>query len=257
MRAQFVTSQDGTRIAYDVTGSGPALMLLHGAGKSRKDWHKVGYVERLKKDFTVITVDIRGTGESEFLTDIGDYAIEKVCADLNAVADACEVRRFAVWGFSFGGNLAQYLGAWSDRVTAIAVIGVPFGPAVDEEFDRYIDEFVEKYRLLARAYDEGKLTEKKRKSAIKGRSPVWMACFQAMREWPRIDPGDIRCPTLLLVGTRNRNVMNWVRSNGEALDSARVQVEIIEGLSHQQEFSQIDRVCPVVSSFLRSPTEEM
>jgi pimeloyl-ACP methyl ester carboxylesterase len=61
-------------------------------------------VERLKEEFTVITVDIRGTGESDFLTDIGDYTIEKICADLNAVADACEIQGFAVWGFSFGGN---------------------------------------------------------------------------------------------------------------------------------------------------------
>lgn len=257
MTTQFVTSSDGARIAYDVTGSGSALMLLHAAGKTRKDWHKVGYVERLKEDFIVITVDIRGTGESEFLTNIADYAIEKICADLNAVADICDVQQFAVWGFSFGGNIARYLGAWSDRTTAIAVIGVPFGPAVDEEFDRYIDEFVKKYGPLAQAYDEGTLTEKKRKSAIKGRIPVWMACFQAMRDWPSIAPADIRCPTLLLVGTKNKRVMNWVRLNREALDSAKVHIEVIEGLTHQQEFSQIDQVYPVVSSFLKNPREKM
>jgi pimeloyl-ACP methyl ester carboxylesterase len=231
-------------------------MLLHGAGKTSQDWYKVGYVERLMEHFTVITVDIRGTGESEFLTDIGDYGIEKICADLYAVADACEIRRFAVWGFSFGGNIARYLGAWSERVTAIAIIGVPFGPAVDEAFDRYIDQFVEKYGPLVRAYNEGELAEKKRRSAIKGRIPVWMACFQAMREWPSIDPGEIRCPTLLLVGTRNSNTLNWVKSNRPVLDGTGVQVEIIEGLSHQQEFSQIDRVYPAVSAFLRRQTAD-
>jgi len=39
-------------------------MLLHGAGKTRRDWHRLGYVERTKEDFTVITVDIRGNGEA-------------------------------------------------------------------------------------------------------------------------------------------------------------------------------------------------
>jgi pimeloyl-ACP methyl ester carboxylesterase len=148
------------------------------------------------------------------------------------------------------------MGAWSERVTAIAVIGVPFGPTVDEAFDRYIDEFVEKYGPLVRAYDGDELTEKERQSAIKGRIPVWVACLQAMREWPSIAPGDIRCPTLLVVGTKNRNVMNWVRSNREALDSAGVQVEVIEGLSHQQEFSQIEQVYPLVSVFLKGQGEE-
>ena len=71
----FSTSVGGTRIAYDVTGSGSALMLLHGAGKTRRDWHKLGYVERLKDDFTVITADIRGTGDSDHLYDIVDYAL--------------------------------------------------------------------------------------------------------------------------------------------------------------------------------------
>ncbi len=50
-KSQHVNTHDGTRIAYDVTGDGPALMLLHGAGKTRQDWHKLGYVERLKGDF--------------------------------------------------------------------------------------------------------------------------------------------------------------------------------------------------------------
>ncbi len=257
MSTQFVASKDGTRIAYDVTGHGPALMLLHGAGKTRKDWHKAGYVERLQDDFTVISVDIRGTGESDFLTEIADYAIETICADLDAVADAvdaehsCDAQRFAVWGFSLGGNIARYLGAWSERITAAVIVGVPFGPAVDEAFDRYIDEFVKKYGDLAQAYKEGTLAEKKRKSAIKGRIPVWIACFQAMRDWPSVHPGDMRCPALLLAGTRNKGAMSWVRSNREALDSAGVVVEIIEGLNHQQEFSQIDRVFPAVSAFLK------
>lgn len=61
MATRFSVSKDGTRIAYDVTGQGPALMLLHGAGKTRQDWGKVGYVDRLKDDFTVIAIDIRGT----------------------------------------------------------------------------------------------------------------------------------------------------------------------------------------------------
>jgi pimeloyl-ACP methyl ester carboxylesterase len=62
MSNKDLITTEGIRIAYDVIGQGPALMLLHGAGKTRKDWKKVGYVERLKDEFKIINVDIRGSG---------------------------------------------------------------------------------------------------------------------------------------------------------------------------------------------------
>ncbi len=53
---QFVTSKDGTKIAYDVTGSGPVVILLHGGGQERQvvaprpaTW------TRLAKEFRVVT----------------------------------------------------------------------------------------------------------------------------------------------------------------------------------------------------------
>jgi pimeloyl-ACP methyl ester carboxylesterase len=250
MTTLYSTSPDGTRIAYELTGRGPALMLLHGAGKTRRDWRKAGYIERLKDDFTVITVDIRGSGDSDSPIEIGDYSIEKIYADLLAVADVCNVSHFAIWGYSFGGNIARYLGAWSERVTSVAVIGVPFGPAVDDDFDRFIDEFIEKWEPLVQAQHKDSLDEKDRQSAIKGRVPVWLSCFQAMRKWPSIEPGDMRCPAMLFVGTRNKNTLGWVQANRLTLDRTNVCVAIVEGLNHMQEFTQIDRVFPSVASFL-------
>jgi pimeloyl-ACP methyl ester carboxylesterase len=252
MSTQFVTTSDGARIAYDVIGQGSALMLLHGAGKTRNDWHKVGYIDRLKEDFRIINIDIRGSGESDCLTRIDDYAIEKIYQDLVEVAEACGVKQMRVWGYSFGGNIARYLGAWSDRVKAIAVIGVPFGCVVQEEFDRYIDEFIEKYGPLARSYNEEKMSVKQHKSAIKGRIPVWVACFQAMRGWPSIEANDVNCAALLLAGTKNRSVLEWLKENEESLEKTRVRIEIVKGLTHQQEFSQIDRVYPIVRSFFEN-----
>lgn len=251
MVTSFVTSADGTRIAYDVTGHGPVLMLLHGAGKTRRDWYKAGYVDRLRDDFTVVTVDLRGSGESDFLTEMVDYAVERLCDDLNAVADACAIQRFLIWGYSFGGNIARYLGAWSDRVAATAVIGIPFGPAVDHDFDRFITEFVAKWQPLADAYKAGSVTERQKASAVKGRIPAWVACFQAMRSWPSIMPADMRCPTLLVVGTRNQTALTWVKAHQTALDQTNVQVAIIDGLDHPHEFSDIERVFPIVSAFFR------
>ena len=70
---RFATSSDGARIAYDVTGSGPAVMLLHGGGQTRRPWHDAGYVERLAQEFTVITLDLRANGESDRPTQPSKY----------------------------------------------------------------------------------------------------------------------------------------------------------------------------------------
>jgi pimeloyl-ACP methyl ester carboxylesterase len=256
MTTLFTTSPDGTRIAYDVTGSGPFLVLLHGAGKTRRDWHKAGYVKRLRDDFAVIAMDIRGSGESDRLFEASDYDIESVCQDVIAVADACGAAQFAVWGFSLGGNIARYLAAWSERVTAAIIIGVPFGPAVHEDFDRTITELVQKWEPLVAAYNQGTLSEdvpqKERKPIASGLIPVLLAFLQAMRSWPSIEPADVDCPTPLLAGTKNKLVTKCMEGNQEPLRSAGVQVEAVKGLTHNQEFTKVDRVFPVVSSFLKS-----
>jgi pimeloyl-ACP methyl ester carboxylesterase len=96
MTAEYVTTRGGVRIAYDVVGQGPGLVLLHGAGKTRKDWHSAGYVSRLREDFRVVCVDIRGSGESDYLTRIEDYAVEEIVGDLEVVADACGVEQYGI-----------------------------------------------------------------------------------------------------------------------------------------------------------------
>jgi pimeloyl-ACP methyl ester carboxylesterase len=251
MKPQLCHFPDGTRIAYNIIGSGPALLLLHGLGKSRLDWHKLGYVDRLQQDFTVITVDLRGSGDSEPYSEPADYTIEKICNDLYAVADACTVEKFAVWGYSFGGNIARYLAAWSTRVTAVAVIGVPLGPAVDETFSHYINEFEQRYGHLAQAAQQGGLSQNQRPSVLKGHIPQFLACFKAMRQWPTLALAEIRCPLLLLAGTKNKNVIDWIETHRQPLAETNIRVETVAGLTHPQEFSQVERVFPRVSLFLK------
>jgi pimeloyl-ACP methyl ester carboxylesterase len=42
MATKFTTSEDGSRIAYDCSGNGPPILLVHGGGRNRQEWHEAG-----------------------------------------------------------------------------------------------------------------------------------------------------------------------------------------------------------------------
>ena len=65
-------SKDGTRIAYDKTGQGPALLLVAGAFQDRKAMR--AYAGPLSEHFTVYNYDRRGRGESG---DNQPYVVER------------------------------------------------------------------------------------------------------------------------------------------------------------------------------------
>jgi len=257
MNTSFATSTDGTRIAYDVAGSGPAVMLLHGGGHTRRNWHEVGYIERMRVGFTVITVDIRGNGESDMPIDSIDYTTDKLSQDLLAVADACGVERFTIWGFSYGGNVGRYLATQSDRVAKMIIVGIPFGLGASGAFRRSIEDFRAHWTPIVQAQRAGTLdlsalSREDRDSMQRRDIPVALAWLTAMLDWTAIEPADLRCPTLWLVGSENENAISSTRHYEAALTESNVQFCIVDGLNHMQEFTNIDRVLPVMLSFIQS-----
>lgn len=98
----FVTSLDGTRIGYAISGKGPPLLLVDGAFCSRKFGPMPTLAPLLAPHFTVITVDRRGRGESG---DTAPYAVERELEDLKAVAATVDGPLF-VYGTSSGAVLA-------------------------------------------------------------------------------------------------------------------------------------------------------
>ncbi|MCK9364761.1 MAG: alpha/beta hydrolase [Syntrophales bacterium] len=80
---EYVTSKDGTQIAYERRGEGPPLVLVHGAAADHSRWKSL--LPALKKYFTVYAVDRRGRGQSG---DVRAYAIEREYEDVVAVVDS-------------------------------------------------------------------------------------------------------------------------------------------------------------------------
>ncbi|KQU68291.1 alpha/beta fold hydrolase [Phycicoccus sp. Root101] len=82
---RFVTSDDGTRIAYDVTGTGPAVVVVEGALCQRSMGTGQALTPLLSKDHAVHAYDRRGRGESG--PGSTAYTVEREVEDLVAVLE--------------------------------------------------------------------------------------------------------------------------------------------------------------------------
>src|SRR6266567_1477408 len=97
---QFVTSKDGTRIAYDKTGDGPAVLIVLGALNKRTSGTKLAKL--LAARFTAVSYDRRGRGDS---SDSASYAPEREVEDIAALIDAVG-EPVCLYGHSSGAALA-------------------------------------------------------------------------------------------------------------------------------------------------------
>jgi pimeloyl-ACP methyl ester carboxylesterase len=120
----YIVSQDGTRIAYERLGSGPAVVLIDGAMCSRAFGPMPKIAGLLKSHFTVYHYDRRGRGESG---DTLPYSKAREVEDIDALVRAAGGSAFAV-GLSSGAALALEAAASGLPLRRLAVYEPPFMP---------------------------------------------------------------------------------------------------------------------------------
>jgi pimeloyl-ACP methyl ester carboxylesterase len=117
-----VTSADGTVIAYEHTGSGPALVLVDGALCYRGAGPMDPLAAALRDRFTVYTYDRRGRGES---SDTAPYAVAREVEDLRALIARAGGEAY-VYAISSGAALALATAAAGSGITGLALYEPPF-----------------------------------------------------------------------------------------------------------------------------------
>lgn len=134
---QTVLSADGTTIAYQRSGAGPAVVLVVGAFCDRHS--TASLAARLAPTFTVYEYDRRGRGDSG---DTAPYAVDREVEDLAAVVAAADgpVR---VFGHSSGAALALEAAAGGVAIDRMVVYEPPYTgrtvAAVAEELTALVD----------------------------------------------------------------------------------------------------------------------
>ena len=131
---QTVQSADGTTIAYEQAGTGPALILVGGALNNR--YSAANLVPLLAESFTVVSYDRRGRGDS---ANTPPYAVAREVEDLRALAEAAD-GPVHLYGHSSGGILSLEAAAAGVPVRKIAVYEPPYLTGGGDDWQAFVDK---------------------------------------------------------------------------------------------------------------------
>jgi len=255
-----VTSNDGTQIACEKSGIGPAVILVDGALCSRSFGPMSKLAELLSPHFTVYAYDRRGRGDSG---DTQPYALTREIEDIEALIEEAGGSAF-VFGTSSGACLsleaAIQLG---DKIKKLAMYEAPYNSekAVQQVWKEYRKQLAE---LLAadRRGDAAALFMKSvgtPDEQIEGmrQSPIW-PMFEAVaptlaydaaalgedRSVPIQRASRVTVPALVMNGT----TIPFMRDTAQALANAMPHAEhcTLEGQSHDV---NLEVIAPVLVEF--------
>ncbi len=137
-----VTSKDGTKIAYDKRGTGPAVILVDGALCYRSFGPMTHLAELLAPHFSVYAYDRRGRGDS---SNSKPYAVEREVEDIGALIKETGGSAF-LFGTSSGGCLALEAAIrLGDKIRKLAIYEPPYNSekAAGPDWQKYRKQLAE------------------------------------------------------------------------------------------------------------------
>ena len=105
--------------SYCISGSGPAIIFVHGIGARKSAWDKV--IVHLEDRFTCVSYDLRGHGDSPK----GElpYSLDVLCEDLEALRVSLNLQKIHIVGHSLGGMIGpQYAKSYPGNVLSVSLL---------------------------------------------------------------------------------------------------------------------------------------
>ena len=264
---ETVTSADGTEIAFERTGSGPPLVLVHGAFLDHRFWNLFDVLPTLAEGATVYAIDRRGRGGSG---DAEEYDLKREFEDIAAVIESID-EPVTLLGHSTGGFYSLEAALRTDNLSAL-VLYEPLIPFSDER--GYKGPSEETLAELTSLLEAGEIEQAfignweknagwtpKEVDALRS-APMWQEYVERFPALlPRVvqildttfDPerfADLTVPTLLLAGSESSE---WAHETIEAIDDALSDTRVVtfDGHRHMAMFTAPDRFTDEVLAFMR------
>jgi pimeloyl-ACP methyl ester carboxylesterase len=257
---RYLATPDGVRIACDVSGQGPPVVLVHGAGSARWSFDLVR--PHLEGSFTVIAIDRRGRGDSSD-GDRDAYSVEREFEDVAAVVrDAGEGAMLV--GHSYGGLVAAGAAPLLNGLPRLVLYEPPMGGVLTEPLtiDRWERLIAEGERdLMVREFARDVGGNDPEEIEALARSRVWELRKRVAPTVPRELRAELRSEldreglarlearTLVLVGSESPD---WAIRSTEAYAAAIPNVEVrqLEGQGHGANLNAPELLAAELESFL-------
>jgi pimeloyl-ACP methyl ester carboxylesterase len=230
----FDSLVDSLEIHYELSGSGPLLILHHGWGSRATDWEQGGWLTALEKYATLLVFDSVGHGSSTLSHNPADHTVEKRAAVVTALADEAGADRFGFLGFSMGGRTGLELAASApERLSMLAIGGMHLlPPSVEAKtFER---------RIVVLRSGRAKLT---------GNDPLALAAsHEALLQWRGAGDRMVNhsAPTLLFCGEDDPHFENAK----ESAQNLNYEFTPLPNTNHTNTFFSSDMAVRSVADFV-------
>lgn len=267
----MVTTDDGVRLAVEVHGSGPPLLLVHGFTGAKEDF--TDHVPAFAPDATVVLFDHRGHGESDMPDRAEAYSLDRLGADIFAIADALGFDRFRLLGHSMGGMAARRaVLSGPARVDALVLMGtspgcpsgvdpdlVDMGAAIAlTEGMTIVRQVLDELDPLGTPADQRLCRERPGYEEYKRRNffavpPVaYAALIRDIAHQPDqlAELRSVTCPTLVMVGEQDEPFLDDCRAIAATIPGA--ELVVVPDAGHSPQLENPDAYLAAMQHFLRA-----
>ncbi|WP_339106029.1 alpha/beta hydrolase [Haloterrigena salinisoli] len=261
---ETVASADGTEIAFERTGSGPPLVLVHGGVCDHRFWELSDVRATFADHFTVYAMDCRGVGESG---DADEYDLEREFEDVAAIVEAID-EPVTLLGHSSGGLLSLEAALRTDNLHKLVLYEPPitfddrelYSEEVLAEMERLLDDGENEQVLVLFLREIAQSTPEE--IDAQRSAPDWQDLVDAAHVWSRSVAAvgeyefnaarfaDMTTPTLLLSGSESPPLLKDATAPvNDALPNSRIVT--FDGHAHEAMLTGPDRFLEAVLRFIR------
>jgi pimeloyl-ACP methyl ester carboxylesterase len=278
--AEHTVTLHGHAFSYTDSGSGPALLFIHGLLGSQKQWAHL--VDELDEDHRLIVPDLFGHGESA--KPVGDYSLGAHAATLRDLLDRLGIEQVTLVGHSLGGGIAMVFSyLFPERVERLVLVasgglGREVSPLLRSATlpgAEYVLPVIASGWMRDRIASAGRLLGSVGLRPGSDVREVWTG-FTSLGDADTrraflattravIDPGGqsvsahdylpdaTPIPTLVVWGTKDRMIPAWhAASATSSIENCRI--ELFQGAGHFPHLDDPDRFAALVREFVSAST---